>query len=192
MKRRIRQLTKNYQWDRSLLVALKRLWRSLFHDHLWKQEWEIVHYSRDGQVLYREIALNDLADEGEKQMLEVYFRAENAPTEFYIRLFNDTPAETDALSDLTGEPSGNGYSAKLVERSSIGFPTIELNSGDWRVITKTVQFVASGGSIGPVTYAVLATTSDNSGKLVGYLALSQSRTLADGEKLDVLIRIKQA
>ena len=34
-----------------------------------------------------------------------------------------------------------------------------------------------------MTYCVLATTSDNTGKLISYVALSQSRTLADGESL---------
>lgn len=186
-----RRYKTNLRRDGSLLSALRRLWKSLFHQHLWKQEWEIIHYDQHGNVLYHEIELNDLADEGEKNMLETFFRAENAPTTFYLRLYNDTPAETDSLADLTGEPSGNGYSAKEIERSSVGFPTVELDSGDWRVVSKTVQFVASGGSIGPVTYMVLATSSDNSGKLIGYKALSQSRTLADGEKLDCTLRIKQ-
>lgn len=186
-----RRFKTNLQRDRNLRLTLRRLWKSIFHRHLWKQEWEIIHYDRNGNMLYHEIELNDLADEGEKNMLETFFRAENAPTTFYLRLYNDTPAETDGLADLTGEPSGNGYSAKEIERSSTGFPTIEQDSGDWRVVSKTVQFVASGGSIGPVTYMVLATSSDNSGKLIGYKALSQSRTLADGEKLDCTLRIKQ-
>jgi len=153
--------------------------------------WRFEHRDRHGKLLWEHEGPNALADEGERQMLEVYYRAENAPTTFYIRLYNDTPAETDGLADLTGEPSGNGYAAEEVERSSTGFPTIETNSGDWQVVSKTVTFEASGGSIGPVTYAVLATTSDNTGKLVAYVALSQSRTLAAGETLDVTITIKQ-
>lgn len=152
--------------------------------------WHLKHRDRDGNVIWEEHKENALADEGEQDILEVFYRAAAAPTEFYIRLFNDTPIETDGLTDLIGEPSGNGYAAQLVERSAVGFPTSALDAGDWQIASKTVTFTASGGAIGPVTHGVLATTSDNTGRLNSFVALSQSRTLADGESLDVTITIK--
>lgn len=145
-----------------------------------------------GNIKEEWVEPNALADEGEEDILDVYFRGATAPTQFYIRLFNDTPVETDSLSDLTGEPSGNGYSAQLVERSGTGFPTLSLDSGDFQLVSKTVTFTASSGSIGPVTYAVLATSTDSSGLLLGFVALSTSRTLADGESLDVTLTQKLA
>jgi hypothetical protein len=148
-------------------------------------------FDKDGNLKWEESDRpNALADEGEYAFLDVFLRAGTAPTQFYIRLFNDTPVETDALTNLTGEPSGYGYAACLVERSATGFPTLELDSGDYMATSSTETFTASGGSIGPVTYAVLATSSDNSGKLISYVALSQSRTLSDGDSLQVTYKIK--
>ncbi len=157
-----------------------------------KQIWKFTHRDKNGNILWQDERVNALADEGERDILGVYYRGETAPIQFYIRLYNDTPVESDTLSTLMGEPAGNGYAPQLVERSNVGFPTVQQDAGgDWQVISKTVTFTASGGSIGPVTYAVLATSSDNTGKLVAFVALSQSRTLADGESLDVQLTITQ-
>jgi hypothetical protein len=133
---------------------------------------------------------NSLADEGEYMFLDVALRNGTAPSNYYLRLFNDTPVETDTLGSLTGEPTGNGYAAQTVERNTTGWPTLALDSGDYRATSSTETFTASGGSWGPVTYCVLATTTDSSGKLVSYIALSQSRTLASGESLQVTYRLK--
>ena len=135
---------------------------------------------------------NALADEGESAMLDVYFRGATAPTNFYLGLVNDTPVETDSLTDLTGEPSGSGYSRQTIPATSVGFPTLALDSGDFQTTSTTETFTASGGSIGPVTYSFLATSSDNTGLLVAYVALSTTRTLTDGDSLDVDVAIKLA
>ncbi|MFH2012585.1 MAG: hypothetical protein ABIJ37_07805 [Pseudomonadota bacterium] len=158
----------------------------------WVGVWEFRHIDKDGKVLWKETKENFLADEGEEAFLDVFLRSGSAPSGFYIRLFNDTPTETDTLSDLTGEPSGNGYTAQAVARdaTAAGWPTLALDSGDYMATSKTVEFIASGGSIGPVTYGVLATSTDSSGILVAAVALSTSRTMADGEKLQVTMYIK--
>lgn len=156
-------------------------------------EWRFEHRNADGEVLWdQDWTPNALSDAGESAMLDVYFRGATAPTNFYIGLVNDTPVDTDTLATLTGEPAGSGYARALVERSNTGFPTLELDGGDYRVVSSTETFTAAGGSIGPVTYAFLATSTDNTGILVVYNALSQSRTLADGDSLDVTFRIKLA
>lgn len=136
---------------------------------------------------------NALADEGEQDILEVYFQAATAPTNFYIGLVNDTPVDTDTLATLAGEPSGNGYARQLVERSGTGWPTEGLDGGDYQITSSTETFTASGGSIGPVTYAFLTTVlSGTTGLFLVYNALTTSRTLADGESLDVSMDIKAA
>ena len=178
-------------------------------------EWQYRHRSADNRLIWAsgfgdlDIAVgsleyfdlireqsftpNALADEGENAMLDVFFRAGTAPTNFYIALYNDTPVDTDTLATLTGEASGNGYARQLVERSNTGWPTLALDSGDYRAVSSTETFTASGGSIGPVTYAVLTTVvSGTAGLLIAYNALSQSRTLASGESLDVTFRAKLA
>lgn len=154
-------------------------------------EFVLTATAPDGSILWEERAANAFADEGEQLILDVFLRGATAPTQFYLRLFNDTPVETDGLASLTGEPSGNGYAASLIERSATGWPTLALDSGDYQATSSAETFTASGGSIGPVTYAVIATSSDNTGKLIAYAALSQSRTLASGESLTVTYKLKQ-
>jgi hypothetical protein len=148
-------------------------------------------FDKDGRLLWEELdRKNNLADEGEYLFLDVTLRQASQPTNYFLRLFNDTPTETDTLGDLTGEPTQNGYAAQTVEANATGWPTLALDSGDYQATSSTETFSASGGSWGPVTYCVLATSTDGSGKLVSYVALSQSRTLNSGESLQVTYKLK--
>ncbi len=148
-------------------------------------------FDKDGNLKWEELnRRNSLADEGEYMFLDVTLRNGTAPSGFFLRLFNDTPAETDTIGSLTGEPSGNGYAAQTVERSTTGWPTLALDSGDYQATSSTETFSATGAGWGPVTYCVVATSTDSSGKLVSYVALSQTRTLAAGESLQVTYKLK--
>jgi len=151
--------------------------------------WTIKHV-RKGAVIWEETKRNALVDEGESLMLDTFFRNINQPTQFYVRLAFDSIAETDTLSNIQREPVGSGYAPQILERSLVGFPTLELHEGDYRVKSKEVTFTASGGSIGPVNVAYLATTLNNTGKLVGYVALSIERTILDGDEVYVAMTIK--
>jgi len=155
--------------------------------------WEIKHKDKAGKVLWEETRRNALADEGEQSMLDSYFRGLNVPTAFYARLCNDTLLETDTLAAVQNEPAGTyGYAAQTVAKSAVGFPTLEMDAGDYRVVSAAITFTASGGTIGPVNTAYLATTSNNTGKLLAYVSLSTARTLLDGDQLQVTLRIKLA
>lgn len=162
--------------------------------HNWyKSVWEFVYRDAHGNVKERWETENALADEGEQSMLDTYFRGLNTPTQFFLRLTKDTPVETDTLSNITGLVSGNGYSAQLLQRSVTGFPGLSLNAGDYQVTTKTVTFTASGGSIpitGQAQYVFISTTSNNTGKHIAFVALSQGRKLAAGESLQITVKIK--
>lgn len=161
---------------------------------IWEQDGEgvtLVAPSRAASWLSPREALAAVIDEGEQSMLDVYFRGAAAPTQFYLRLYNDTCAETKTLATLTSEPSTNGYAAQLIERSTTGWPSLALSGGDYEATASTETFSASGGSWGPVNAAVLATTSDNTGKALNCLALSQARTLAAGEQLQATLKVKQ-
>ncbi len=158
------------------------------HD-FWKGIWTIKQI-RDGEIIYEATLRNALADEGEKQLLETYFRSEEIPTEFYVRLCRDTLIETDTLTTVQNEPSGNGYTAQLMEQSTVGFPTLDLDAGDYMLTSKEITFTASGGDIGPVNTTYLATTSTNTGKLIAYVSLSSERTIADGDDLVIQFKIK--
>ena len=163
-----------------------------------KRSWiglvDFRHLDKNGRVLWESLDnRNALADEGEYAVLDVFLRGGTAPAGFYIRLFNCSPVETDTLATLTGEPAGTyGYAAKAVNRdaTAAGWPSLALDLGDYMATSVTVTFTASGGVIGPVTNAILATTSNNAGKLIAYVALSQTRTLADGESLQVTYKVK--
>lgn len=151
----------------------------------------IEHKDRNGNVIWRDEGYNNLADEGEQAMLDVFFRNGNAPTAFALALFNDTPVDTDTVSSLTGEPAATyGYARQALARNTTDFPALALDSGDYMVTSKVCTFSASGGSWGPVTYAVLIATIDSAAKLIAYKALSQSRTIADGESIDVTYKLK--
>jgi len=153
--------------------------------------WKIQHV-RDGKVIWEDEGPNTLAQEGEESVLESFFRSGTAydPTEFYVRLCNDSLVTTDVLSAILNEPSGNGYTPQVIERSTVGFPTKELDSGAWRIVSKVLSFTASGGQIGPVITAYLATSSDNTGKLIAYRSLSMTRTILDTDTMTIQFRIK--
>lgn len=161
------------------------------------QEWGTFHcecYDRDWNLKWVDDAHNALTNEGQYMFLDVVLRDGTDPTTFYIRLFNDTPVKTDAISNLTGEPAGTyGYAAAEVTRGSTasGWPTLEIDTADEMATSKTVTFTASGGVIGPVTYACLTSSTDSSGKLIAYGQLSTSRTLQDGDSLQVTYKMKQ-
>ena len=164
------------------------------------QETGVFHlacYDQAGQLKWQEDAHNALANEGESFILDTYFRGATAPSGFYLRLYNTTPTLTSTLSTLSAsEPStANGYnvaSNNAIARSSAtgGWPTLQLTSSHYEVLSKTVTITASGGTGGPVTYAAIASSSDNTGKLIAYAALSQSRTLSSGDSLNVTYTVR--
>lgn len=161
--------------------------------HPWyDSEWTIQCIdNKTGKVLWEEKKHNDLVDEGERSLLMTYFRAEEVPLQFYVRLANDAISLTDGLSNVENEPTSvHGYVPQLIERSAAGFPTVEQVEGDWRVTSKQVSFTASGGDIGPVNVAYLATTLDNSGKLIAVLPFNESHVIGDGTSGLVVIRIR--
>lgn len=177
--------------NRSSFLKKFRIWfNRLIGKPQWVGEWSFTHLNADGTIKDTWKQFNALADEGEQQILDCYFRDASEPSSFYVRLFNDIPVETDTLTDLTGEVTGGGYTAQALARNGTDFPTLALDSGDYKLTSKELTFTASGSPYSVATYAVLATTTDNTGKLIAYVALSTSRTLATGESLKVTFTIK--
>jgi hypothetical protein len=158
--------------------------------------WEFTHRSASGNLLWHAIEHNALVDVGEQRLLEIYFRDATEPgANQYVSLSDASNpcsiAETDSLATAnTGEPSTNGYARQTITRDTSGWPTSALDSGDWQITSTTETFTASGGSWGPVNCAVLQTSTDNTGDFLTFVALSQARTLASGETLDVSLKIK--
>lgn len=132
---------------------------------------------------------NDLANQGEQNMLAHYFQAAAVSANLYVRLYNDTPVATDTLADLLGEVTGAGYAPLAFARNSTDWPTLALDTGDYKITSATKTFTATGDWTS-ATYLVLATTTDNTGLLVAFAPLSTTRTLVNGDTLDVSVAVK--
>ena len=161
-------------------------------EHLWT--WR--HFDPDGKLIYEFVdKKNILVDTGEKAIVDTFYR-KNAATyfaadQFYIGLYKGSIAETTVLSTIPGEPSGNGYARTVVERSTVGFPTLEQDSGHWRVVSKDITFTASGGNIGPVNGAFLGTSLLDTGVLICAVAAPIEQTILAGSDVIVSLKIKQ-
>lgn len=95
------------------------------------------------------------------------------------------------LALLTGEVTGTGYAAvDFVRDTDWTEPT--LDAGDMRTAS-TVKTFTAGGAWTAATYQILATVSSGTaGLLIIYAALAATRTLANGDTLDVSHTVKLA
>ena len=162
--------------------------------HGLEQIWTIRQI-RNGRVIWEETKKNIIPDEGEKALVDTFYRNNSslyfAAALFYVGLYRGSISEDTILSTIPNEPSGNGYGRQPVERSSVGWPTIEKHEDNWRVVSKALTISASGGSIGPINGAFLCTSSDNSGVLVGGVSMTVERTIPAGDKIEFEIKAKQ-
>jgi hypothetical protein len=157
----------------------------------WNGVFELI-CKQDGQEVWREKIHNNLANEGESMVLDSFFRNNNNPTTFYLGLCASTLTDTATLTSLTDEPVGNGYARQEVARSIVGWPTLVLDTGDYKVTSKECTITASGGTIGPVNTIFVCTSSDNTGKLISYAQLSTTRTITDTSTIYLQYYIKLA
>ena len=134
---------------------------------------------------------NGLMDQGESNLLDAYFRGKNVPTTFYLGLgYHDEtppslPAEGSTLADIT-EEDGDGYSRIEVERSEIGFPTLQQDvDGDYYVVSKQVTFQNTGTTDwSPINYLFLTdAASGNSGNLLATISLNYDTVLTPTTQL---------
>jgi len=157
--------------------------------------WTVTH-RRNGQVIWEVVdKKNILVDSGEKAIVDTFFRnnASNyfGMTDFWVGMFNGTIAETSVLTTVPNEPTVQyGYARVKVERSTVGWPTIEKHEGDWRVVSKEISITASGGDIGAVNGAFLCTSSDNTGTLIGSLSFGTEQTIVDGDTMQFTMKAK--
>jgi hypothetical protein len=139
---------------------------------------------RKGELLWmQDWTHNAWADEGEQLVLDIFFRAATAPTNLFLKLSNSTPTDTSTLASIT-EVSGTGYAAISLARNTTDFPTLALVGGDYKVSMLTKTFTATG-TWTTANYLILGTTSNTTGKLVSYIALTTPRTLVNGDTLAV-------
>lgn len=132
-----------------------------------------------------------LHDEGEEFMLQAAFSEEaSVPANFYIMLYNDTPAETDGMADLLLECAEAGYARQPVASDNTDC-VIAPDAGDSRCTFKQVTFTATG-DWNMVNHAAIVTViTGTGGLLIASWALSADRTLLNGDSLKFTGRIKQ-
>jgi hypothetical protein len=101
-----------------------------------------------------------------------------------IGLATDSSLDEDATLDDLTEVSGDGY-ARITVTSLTSEST---GTNDWQITTNTVTFTATGDWTSARTVFV-ATSTD---KLFASAALSETRTLANGNTLEVAVVIALA
>ena len=161
-----------------------------------EQRWTVQHV-RSGSVLWEVVdKKNRLVDVGERAIVDTFYRDKAANyfgmTDFYVGMYNGSISESTVLATLPNEPTSGvyGYTRQVIERSDLGFPTLEKHEDDWRVVSKVITYTAEGGDLGPVNGAFLCTSSDNTGTLIGVLSFGLERTIIAGDSILLTVKCK--
>jgi len=129
---------------------------------------------------------DDVVEEGLEYILETAFtEAQGVPVNFYMGLCEDEVLETDGLADLTELAVANGYARQTIASDAADFTEAGAGTNDRKVTTSTETFTCSSSSWNGALYAFLATTIDDSGKLICGAALSSERFLDPSDTLQV-------
>lgn len=134
---------------------------------------------------------NALLDEGEQDLLNVYYLQTSDLSKYLALMKGAAPAETDTLTFLAGgtngegqTPAANGYNRQQILNTDWGAPG--LNVGDYQTTAAQKTFgPASGSNWASLTGVTLVThvtsQSSGSGKLLTYVALSGTTTVNIGQ-----------
>jgi hypothetical protein len=166
----------------------KAVSRALVGSYIGCMDWK--HVNSKGDILAADINYNSLTDQGEQDILEAFYVNQNAPAgDIYLGLANSTPTDTSTLATIT-EVTGTSYARQQIVRSTAGWPTRGLVSGDWQIESTQETFTA-GGTWTQANYGFLASVvSGTSGRFWNYLALTTPRVLTNGDSLNVIYKIK--
>jgi hypothetical protein len=101
-----------------------------------------------------------------------------------VLLTNTAPVATNTVkANLTEISAGNGYTAGGATASTT---SSSQASGTYKlVLGDPATWTASGGTIGPLRYAVLYNATATNDELIGWWDYGTSITLADGESFAV-------
>lgn len=125
-------------------------------------------------------------DEGENRILNQIFGALAVDGAWYLGLYKNVtePAEDITLSQFQ-EPSGFGYARKT------------LTKGSWTIVADLASyaqqtFLASGGDWGNIYGYFLATTSNNTGKVIAVCHFTEPLSVLNGKGIKVVVKIRAA
>jgi len=122
--------------------------------------------------------MSTFSDYSENLVLTWLFTTGSAtrPTAWYVGLFTSAPTDAGGGTEVTG----NAYARKATGTLTVSgtSPTLCTNSS-------AIEFAAaSGGNWGTITYAAVF-DSLTSGNMLGWAALTTSRTINDGDILRI-------
>jgi len=137
------------------------------------------------------MANEELHTEGIQFLLEVAFTEEQStPANFYIGLGEDASLAEDAgLAAVTELAVANNYARIAVASDSTDFTSAAAGAADYKVTTKEVTFTCTGAAWNEANVAFLASTVDDSGKLIASMPLTVGRTLQPTETLKITMII---
>lgn len=154
---------------------------------------EIKHI-RDGKILWEDGGIkNTLHTSGEEFILKALFSEDvDIPSSYYFGLDNrSTIAVADVMSDITNEPTSNGY-ARQTLNSTDDF-TFEIIGGVNRARSSALTFTASGGDWGPIKNLFMSNISqsedDSSGYLISSASIGTSRIVEAGDAISMRMAI---
>lgn len=131
---------------------------------------------------------NIILNEGERNVLDSYFRNNNNPPEFYLGLHSGTLLETHTLANVF-EPVQSGYARKQYARNTSDFPTLVFDGDDWRVEGAAKTFTAAA-TWTPVNEMFLASQSAAVvGSVIASAALGAVRALISQDTLTVTPKV---
>lgn len=152
---------------------------------------DVKHLDTSGNVLWQNNnILNIMHEDGEEYILRAVFTGGRVstiiPDSYYLGLDNRvTPATTDTMDDLIGEPTTNGYERQATNSS--GDFAINFESNHFIATSPIVAFRATAGAWGPVSHLFLTDQSNNSGFLISTASLGTTITVSAGESVTMRI-----
>jgi hypothetical protein len=160
------------------------LWASNGRDNIFPNAGELIVKggATDLEVKHSQLwTPNALANEGEEDMLDVYFDAQAVRASLWFRLYTDSSlAETDTLATAVGEESAGGYAAEQVDRGT-DWSAPDHSSGT-STGTKTFNATGTWSALNSMILATVATGT--AGLLIAWVDLSTTRSLVNGDSLD--------
>lgn len=97
-----------------------------------------------------------------------------------LALTNTAPAATDAVLTAITEISYTNCSSRNITTSSSA-----QTAGTYKLVLADLVLTASGGTVGPLRYAVIYNDTSVTDLLIGYYDYGSSITLQNGETLTV-------
>lgn len=172
------------------------------HGDSWREERKrlglrfrlLCHRGELGRLLglddWEETTDNALLDEGERDILNIYFRNTTGPANFFMGLHSGTLAETHTLANVV-EPAQAGYARQQIARSTAGWNAPSLDAGDYKVTQAAASSFNAAATWTPVSEIFLASTSAGAvGSVILSAPLSTLRSLVSGDRLDVTLSMK--